>query len=304
MRELVRGYATCCLESADANGRLAAAITDIVELSRALDRSAPLREALTGPEVGSSTRWAIVSDLVGPRSTPEGTALLAFTASSERPGELAPALAGLVAEGEARLEGSRAGAPGTARGPTVPLSSRSALRERVAGYAERVLEELPGAAAVDVVEDELFALARLMQSEKELRRIVGDPTLAYAGRFAVLDDLVGNLVHAATLRLVSFVIGAPRLRDLVGTLDWLVELAAAEQGRRVGEVRSAVALGDPERDRLGAALGRLVRRKVEVRVVEDPTVLGGLVVSIGDLVIDGSVKLRLERLGDLLGQPV
>lgn len=95
---------------------------------------------------------------------------------------------------------------------------------------------------------------------------------------------------------------AGRLRDLVGTFEWLVELAAAERGRRVATVRTAVALRPAEKRRIAAALSRITERDVEVREMIDPTVVGGLLVSVGDLVIDGTVRLRLERLRDVLAQ--
>jgi F-type H+-transporting ATPase subunit delta len=53
---------------------------------------------------------------------------------------------------------------------------------------------------------------------------------------------------------------------------------------------------------LAAALRRLVGREVEVRVIEDTSVIGGMVVAIGDLIIDGTVRLRFERLRDVFAQ--
>jgi F-type H+-transporting ATPase subunit delta len=82
--------------------------------------------------------------------------------------------------------------------------------------------------------------------------------------------------------------------------DWLATLVAEERGRRIAEVRAAIALDDAERQRLAASLGRLTGREVEVRVIEDDTVLGGVLVSVGDFMIDATVRLRLERLRDAL----
>ena len=102
------------------------------------------------------------------------------------------------------------------------------------------------------------------------------------------------------MRLVRYVIRAGRLRDLVGAINFLVQLAAEERGRRIAEVRSAVPLDDEERTRVGAALSRLTDRNVEVRGIIDPSVIGGISVSVGDLILDGTVRLRVERLRDLL----
>ena len=65
-------------------------------------------------------------------------------------------------------------------------------------------------------------------------------------------------------------------------------------------VRSAVALSDDQRDRLTAALRAKLGTDVDVKVIQDPSVVGGLVTTVGDTVIDGSVRSRLSRLRETL----
>jgi len=64
-----------------------------------------------------------------------------------------------------------------------------------------------------------------------------------------------------------------------------------------------VDLDDEQRRQLAAALGRVAGRTVEVRVTIDPTVLGGFVATIGDLVVDGSMRHRLDLLKERLDMP-
>jgi len=61
-------------------------------------------------------------------------------------------------------------------------------------------------------------------------------------------------------------------------------------------VRSAVSLDEKQRDGLAAALSKATGKNVEVKVVVDPSVIGGVVAKVGDTVIDGSVKRRLDQL--------
>ena len=79
-------------------------------------------------------------------------------------------------------------------------------------------------------------------------------------------------------------------------IDRLVERAAAEKSRVVANVRTAIPLTDDQRDRLAQALGKATGKQVEVKVIIDPSVLGGLVAEVGDTVIDGTVRSRLEQL--------
>jgi F-type H+-transporting ATPase subunit delta len=95
------------------------------------------------------------------------------------------------------------------------------------------------------------------------------------------------------------VLHAGRVRDLVGTYEWLVELCAEERGRRVAEVRTAVALADEEVARLSRALSVIVGRPVEIRIVIDPDTVAGVLIAVGDLVIDGTIRSRFERLRDV-----
>ena len=64
----------------------------------------------------------------------------------------------------------------------------------------------------------------------------------------------------------------------------------------MAEVRSAVALDDAQKRRIGEALSRKTGKQVEVKVIIDESVLGGIVATVGDTVIDGTVRHRLDQL--------
>jgi ATP synthase F1 delta subunit len=298
VRAAVRGYATAVFESADGSGTLAAAHDDLVGIARAVNTFDDLRNVLTDAVIPAPTRRAIVIELLQEKAARASVSLAGFTVASERPGEIPATLAELVDLAETEQDRVRMHAPIEVD----PPAGRGEILERIRGYAERVLQELESRAEIDTVEDELFQIARLLESNLELRDVLGDGNLPYSGRAAVIDDLFAAVTTTTTMRLVRYVIRAGRLRDLVGALDWLVELAAEERGRRIADVRSAVALDDDERARIGAALGRLTDRNVEVRGIIDPSVIGGIRVSVGDLIIDGTLRLRVERLRDLLAK--
>src|SRR3546814_19541562 len=77
------------------------------------------------------------------------------------------------------------------------------------------------------------------------------------------------------------VVGTGRSRDLPAIIDRLVKMSAAEGNKEVAEVRSAVALTDDQKSRLAEALGQATGKQVEVKVVLDPTIHGGLVAQVG-----------------------
>ncbi|HVB06275.1 MAG TPA: F0F1 ATP synthase subunit delta [Acidimicrobiales bacterium] len=290
--ELLHGYALATLESARASGELERVAGEVEAFAAALTSSEPLRRALSDAAVAQNARRAIAADLLHGRASEAGASLVDFALRAVRAGELAVAVADLVVAADAAREGVA----------EQPIHGRSALRSRIRGYTERVLEELGSLDEVDTVEEQLFSFARIVEANAELRRELSEPSAAVAGRVALLADLLSSQVLPATLRIVSFVIAVGPVRNLVGTYEWLVDLIAEERGRRVAQVRAAVVLSEEERSSLARVLSTLVHRDVEVRMIEDPDVIGGILVSVGDLLIDGTVRLRLERLREAVAQ--
>jgi F-type H+-transporting ATPase subunit delta len=168
--------------------------------------------------------------------------------------------------------------------------------ERSHAYAEALLAVARAEGAVDEVGDELFRFARVLETNDELRTTLTDQQLPVSRRQQIVEDLLGGKAHPITTTLLSMVVGAGRARDLPAIIDDLVDLSAAEGNKEVAEVRSAIALSDDQKQRLITALEAATGKKVELKVIVDPTVLGGLVAQVGDTVIDGSVRSRLAQL--------
>jgi F-type H+-transporting ATPase subunit delta len=168
--------------------------------------------------------------------------------------------------------------------------------DRVESYARAFIDVARAEGRLNEVEDELFRFARVFASSDELRLALTDPQLPAVRKVAVIEDLLGHKALATSEALVLLVVIAGRAADLEAVVDRFVELAVAERDREVAEVRSAVPLTDGDVERLREALSRATKKNVEVKVVIDPEVLGGIVTRMGDLVIDGSVRHRLDQL--------
>jgi F-type H+-transporting ATPase subunit delta len=170
------------------------------------------------------------------------------------------------------------------------------MSDRVDAYASALFEVARVEGSLDEVEDELFRFARTLEGNDELRAVLTDAAIPAQRRMGVVHDLLGAKASPVTANLVTFVVGAGRARELPAIIDRLVERAAAEKQKVVAEVRSAVALSEDQRTRLAAALGTATGRAVEVKVIIDTSIIGGLVAQVGDTVIDGSVRTRLDQL--------
>ena len=172
--------------------------------------------------------------------------------------------------------------------------------DRIDGYTTALFEVARAEGSLEEVEDELFRFARTLESSDELRNALTDASLPAARRQGVVEDLLGGKASPTTVALVSFVVGSGRARDLPAIIDRLVARAAAERNRVVAEVRSAVPLTGEQIERLTTALGNATGKQVQVKVVVDPSVLGGILAQVGDTVIDGTIRHRLDQLKSLL----
>lgn len=164
----------------------------------------------------------------------------------------------------------------------------------VRGYARGLLAIAEAEGVVDRVQDELYAFAKAVERHPELREALTDASLPAENRKAVIADLLGTRAHEVTLRLATFLIDAGQARRLTAIAEELARIAAQRSERTLAEARSAVPLTDRQRDRLQEALTRATGRPVELKVVVDPSVVGGLVARVGDEVFDGSVASRLS----------
>ena len=170
------------------------------------------------------------------------------------------------------------------------------MSERIDGYARALFEIARAEGTIDEVEDELFRLARTLESNDALRNALTDERIPVSRREGIVEDLLGNKVTNTTVQLVSMVVAGGRGRDLPAIIDKLVQRASSAKQLEVAEVRSAVPLSADQQTRLAAALANATGKQVNVKVIVDPSVIGGIVATVGDTVIDGSIRSRLDNV--------
>lgn len=172
--------------------------------------------------------------------------------------------------------------------------------DRVEAYATALFEVAKAEGSLAQVEDELFSVARTFDSNDELRSKLTDQAIPVDIRQGIVEDLLGGRASDTTTALVSFIVGAGRGRELPKIIDRLVEKSATERDEVVAEVRTAIPIDSDTQQRLADALSRRTGQRVSVKVNVDPSILGGVIAQIGDTVIDGSVRRRLDQLKETL----
>ncbi len=168
--------------------------------------------------------------------------------------------------------------------------------DRITKYAEAVLAVASAETDGGEVEDELFRFARAIDGSDELRMTLSDSAIPAVRRQQIVEDILGAQATRATTALVSMVVAAGRGADIPRIADRVVELGAATRSKAVAEVRSVIELSADQQTRLATALKSATGKDVEIKVVIDESLLGGLLVQIEDEVIDGTVRTRLKQL--------
>ena len=143
---------------------------------------------------------------------------------------------------------------------------------------------------------EQLATAAAVASDKALEIALNDPSLTAEQQAEMLSDVCGDALDAQARNFVA-VLAANKRLALLPQIYTLFEQYKANQEKTVDvEVVSAFDLAEATREKLAAVLGKKLEREVEVRTSTDRNLLGGVLIRAGDLVIDGSIRGRLNKL--------
>jgi F-type H+-transporting ATPase subunit delta len=173
---------------------------------------------------------------------------------------------------------------------------------RVQGYAQALFAVAQAEGVLDQVEDELFRFARTISNEIRLRDALIDLSLPTDHRAQMIAELLGPKALPHTVTMIGFVVQQGRARELTQIIDAFVQLAAGSRRRAIAEVRSAAPMDDEQRARLKEALERASGKEIELKVLVDPSVVGGFVARVGDLIFDASVRRKLAAAKERFGK--
>lgn len=163
-----------------------------------------------------------------------------------------------------------------------------------AGYVQ-ILMAAEKTGHIDRVEEELFRFGRAIDANPSLQMALTDPATSPAVKAGIVHSLLDGRATLETVLLVSHGAGSLRGRRIQDVIVSISELAAGRRGRIIADVRVAGPLSPTQEQRLAASLSALHGRLVELNVLIDPDVVGGIEVRVGDDVIDGTISSKLEQ---------
>ena len=148
---------------------------------------------------------------------------------------------------------------------------------------------------LDTVESDVFRFERALAGSPELRAVLTDRGLDVERKNALLDGLLDGKASTTTRRVIAQAVLETRGRTVEDGLTAFADLAAGVRSRSLATVTTAVPLDEGQQQRLAATLSAQLGREVQLQVEVDPSVIGGVLVKVGDEVIDGSTRNRLAE---------
>ena len=136
----------------------------------------------------------------------------------------------------------------------------------------------------------------LISQDAEFNEVANDPRVDSNKLVDLVADLAGDDLPEGGKNFVTLLVQNGRLDSLTDIESLFRELVAKSQAKVNAEVTTAFALTDSQKSALSSALEQRMGLKVELEEVIDAQLVGGAVIKVGDLVIDGSAKGRVEKL--------
>ena len=237
---------------------------DLFAIVEVLDSSAALRRALTDPSRTSADKSALVRGLLGSKFSPAAGELIAKLAEMRwsGPSDFADVLEQLAIEAEASAA-------------------------NIAGELDRL-------------EDELFALSRIIASNGELRQGLSSQQFPLAARQELVTSLSKDKVAAATSRMLAHIVSGLRGRNIESTMSYYQSAIAARRERVIAHVRTAVSISDSQRKKIAEVLAVKIGQPVRVNMEIDRSVMGGVSIRFADELIDATIVSRLADAGRAL----
>ncbi len=179
------------------------------------------------------------------------------------------------------------------------ITSRSLSRTEHSQAAEALARAAVDAAFESAdplpVESSLHAISALIDHNGELRQALSDFAVDDDAKSALLAELLNGKADPVAIELVCTFIFLDHGRRVVRRAREAAKLAAKRRNALMVDVTTAIELDEGGRNAITAALETNYRRSVEARFAVDPAVIGSVVVSVNDEVLDGSVRHRLDQ---------
>lgn len=155
---------------------------------------------------------------------------------------------------------------------------------------------------VDQLESELKTVVDAINSNEDLKRVIDHQLVSPDEKKAIVDKLFSQELSEITVNFLNVVVEKFRATYIPAIYEEFISYANATRNMADAKVVTAVEINDAELDVIKSKLAAMTGKTIRLQSKVDPSLIGGVVVRIGDKIIDGSIATQLERLKNNLRQ--
>lgn len=170
------------------------------------------------------------------------------------------------------------------------------------GYARALLEMAQAEGVVSRIEEELFRLRELIKANPALLEFLKDANIKREGKRQALSELFQGHVQPLLLNLLLTLADQDRAGRVLQVIEEFSTVASASRQTVTGEVTTAMPLDETTLARLAAELTKVTGKNVQLLQKTDPAILGGVVIKVGEQIIDSSLRRKLDQMQSQLAQ--
>jgi len=178
------------------------------------------------------------------------------------------------------------------------LSSKSAFSNSTSkSYALALYELSKENSELNKAEDEMNALKTLLSNSSDFKEMILDPTVTKEEKNKVIIEMVNKYNFCQTLKkFLSFLTSKNRLFFLNQIVDSFSDLVSSSKGELKAKLLSSKELSKEELEKIRSELSKDLQSPIKIDYKHDPNLIGGLVIQVGSVMVDTSIKSKLEQL--------
>jgi F-type H+-transporting ATPase subunit delta len=169
-------------------------------------------------------------------------------------------------------------------------------------YARALYEVASEQQAIDAIENELIEISNIIQNSQDLKMLLTHPKVTAEEKQNLVGELFNGKVSETTMNFINLLLERGREENLNEIVKHFTELSNEVRGFADATVTTAKALTEEEVQKIAEQFGQKVNKKLRVTTKVDPSIIGGIIVRIGDRQYDGSIKGKLARFTQQIKQ--
>lgn len=164
-------------------------------------------------------------------------------------------------------------------------------------YGEALFELAKENQAIDTMLEEVTFVKDVLASNEDLNKLLNHPQITKEEKVTVIENIFKGVVSDEITGLLVIIMEKGRFNELVAIFDYFIARVREDKNIGVAYITSAVNLSDKQKEKLERKLLTTTKyQKFEMNYIVDSSLIGGLIIRIGDRVVDSSIKSRLAHL--------